>query len=44
MYNINLGKDKTPFNLIINTDNKTPEAVADIIIEKVMNFKKDNVD
>ena len=34
IYNIDFGKDKTPFNLVINTNSKTPEQVAEIIIKE----------
>ena len=39
MYNIDFGKDKTPFDLVIDTNSKTPEQVADIIIKEFKNRK-----
>lgn len=39
MYNIDFGKDKKPFDLVIDTDFKTPQEIANIIID---NFKKRN--
>jgi cytidylate kinase len=35
LYNIKLGRDKKPFDVIINTDNLTPEQIAERIIEKM---------
>lgn len=34
LYNIDFGVDKTPFDLIVDTNNITAEKVADIIIKK----------
>ncbi|MGC8479680.1 MAG: cytidylate kinase family protein [Candidatus Micrarchaeia archaeon] len=34
LYKIDFGVDKSPFDMIINTDNKKPEEVADLIIKK----------
>ena len=34
IYNIDFGVDKTPFDMIVDTDKMTPEEVADIIIKK----------
>lgn len=34
LYNIDYGKDKTPFDLIVDTNEIPPEEVADIIIKK----------
>ncbi len=39
MYNIDFGKDKTPFDLIIETDSKPPKEVAEIILKE---YKKRN--
>ncbi len=39
LYNINFGKDKTPFNLVIDTNKKTPDEIADIILTE---YKKRN--
>ncbi len=35
MYNIKLGSDKKPFDIIIDTDNITAEQVADAIMQKL---------
>ncbi len=34
LYNIDYGEDKKPFDLIVNTNEILPEAVADIILKK----------
>lgn len=34
LYHINLGNDTSPFNLVIETDRRTPEEVAEIIIKE----------
>ncbi len=39
IYNIDFGKDKTPFDLIIDTNSKRPEEVAEIILNE---YKKRN--
>lgn len=36
LYNIEFGKDKSVFALVVDTDNKSAEAVAEIIAEKFM--------
>ncbi|MGC8662245.1 MAG: (d)CMP kinase [Candidatus Micrarchaeia archaeon] len=35
IYNIKFGKDKKPFDLIIDTEDLSPKKVAEIIIEKI---------
>lgn len=35
MYNIDFGNDLSPFNLVIDTNNKEPEQIADIIIDRI---------
>ncbi len=35
MYNIDLGNDMSPFNLIIDTNDKEPEQVAELIIDRI---------
>ncbi len=35
LYKVQLGKDKKPFDLIVDTDNMKPEQVADIIMKKM---------
>lgn len=35
LYNIKLGRDKKPFDVIINTEKLTAEQVADIVIKKM---------
>ena len=35
LYNINLGKDKKPFDLVIDTEKLSPEEIADIIIKNI---------
>ncbi len=35
LYGIRLGEDLSPFNMIVETDDRTPEQVAEIIIKKV---------
>ena len=34
IYNIDFGRDKSPFDLIIDTDSKSPDQIADIIIRE----------
>ena len=34
LYNIDYGKDKTPFDLVVDTNDISPEEVADIIIKR----------
>ncbi len=34
LYKIDFGEDKTPFDMIIDTTNKTPEQIADLILKK----------
>lgn len=40
LYNIKIGKDKKPFDLIINTDYLTPSKVAEIIIKNLRQSRK----
>lgn len=35
LYKIRFGRDKKPFDLIIDTDNRTPEEVAEIVLNKI---------
>jgi CMP/dCMP kinase len=35
LYQIDMGNDLSPFDLIIDTDNRTPEQVADIVLDKI---------
>ncbi len=39
LYKIDFGVDKEPFDLILNTDNKTPEEISELILTK---FKEKN--
>ncbi len=40
MYKIDIWKDKAPFDLIVDTNSKAPEEIADIIIKKFEKNKK----
>jgi len=40
IYKIDIWSDKTPFDLIIDTNSKTPEQIADIIIKEFKNKKE----
>ncbi len=40
LYHINLNNDTSPFDLIIDTNNKTPEQIADIILTNAKNKEK----
>ncbi len=39
LYKIDFGQDKTPFDIIIDTNNKKPEEIANLILEK---YKEQN--
>lgn len=39
MYNIDFGNDLSPFNLVIDTNNKLPEQIADMIIDQIKKEK-----
>jgi cytidylate kinase len=34
LYNIDFGRDKTPFDLVIDTNSKTPKQISDMILKK----------
>ena len=40
IYGISLGKDKKPFDLVIDTEKLSPREVANIIIEKIVKGKR----
>ena len=35
LYNIDFGRDTKPFELVIDTNNKNPDEIADIIINEL---------
>ena len=39
MYNIDFGNDLSPFNLVIDTNDKSPEQIADMIIDQIKKEK-----
>ena len=41
LYKIDFGEDKEPFNLILNTDEKSPEEISEIIIKKFKELEKE---